>query len=106
MVADCLPGGIPPGAEAPVFRSPLADVADMLWSFHHVATVAATERDPTGRAGLADRARAWEARNRRAFLAGYLAVPGIGGLVPPDRELVRNLAAVFELERAARAGVP
>lgn len=101
VVSDCMPGGVPPGAEGPVFRSPLADVADMLWSLHHVAGVAATERDPTGQAGLAELARAWEARNRRTFLAGYLATPGIGGLVPADRDVVRKLAAVFELERAA-----
>lgn len=101
VVADCMPGGVPPGGDAPVFRSPLADVADMLWSLHHVASVAALERDPTGRSGLAGMAQAWEARNRRAFLAGYLATPGIGGLVPSDRRIVRSLAAVFEVERAA-----
>lgn len=101
VVSDCIPGGIPPGDFEPVYRSPLADVADMLWSLHHVATVAAGERDPTGRLGLLERARAWEARNRRAFFVGYLGVPGIGGLVPPDREVVRKLAAVFEVERVA-----
>jgi len=53
VVADCMPGGVPPGATDVVFRSPLADVADMLWSLHHVASVAASERDPTGRSGLA-----------------------------------------------------
>jgi predicted trehalose synthase len=52
--------------------------------------------------GLAAMAQAWEARNRRAFVAGYLGTPGIGGLVPADREVVGNLAAAFELERAAR----
>ena len=36
--------------------------------------------------GLAALARAWEARNRRAFLSGYLSTPGIGGLVPGDRD--------------------
>ena len=56
--------------------------------------------------GLATLAQAWEARNRRAFVAGYLATPGIGGLVPTDREVVRNLVAVFELERAARLTRP
>jgi maltokinase len=102
VVADTMPGGVPPGASERVFRSPLADVADLLWSLHHVATVAASERDPTGRSGLAALARAWESRNRRAFLSGYLGTPGIGGLVPGDREVVRNLAAAFELERGAR----
>ncbi len=107
MVFDFSPGGTPLlGAgtvptDGPVFRSPMADVADMLWSFRHVAEVAATERDPSGRLDLSGLARAWETRNRRAFLAGYLETPGIGGLVPPVRDLVRRLAAAFELERTA-----
>jgi hypothetical protein len=73
----------------------------MLWSLHHVASVAASERDPTGRVGLEPLAREWEARNRRAFLNAYLSTPGIGGLVPTDRQVVRNMAKVFEVERAA-----
>lgn len=115
FVVDFSPGGSPlggPGAAAAaddddddddgmVFRSPLADVADMLWSFHHVATVAATERDPDGHLGLGRLAQEWEVRNRRAFLAGYLATPGIGGLVPPVRDTVRKLASAFELGRSA-----
>ncbi len=88
-------------ADGPVFRSPLADVADMLWSLGHVATTAADERDPTGREGLSELADAWVARNRRAFLAGYLGVPGISGLVPPGREALRILTDSFELVRAA-----
>ena len=105
-VADFRPGGhLPPasmsGAGAgPAYRSPLADVADMMWSFGHVANVAAAERDPTGREGLDELADAWEARNRRAFLAGYLGVPGISGLVPPGREALRVVSAAFELLRA------
>ncbi len=87
--------------EGPVYRSPLADVADMLWSLEHVATTAADERDPSGRDGLSELADAWVARNRRAFLAGYLGVPGISGLVPPGREALRILTASFELVRAA-----
>lgn len=106
VVADCSPGGVLPGSSQPVPRSPLGDVADLLWSLHRVATEAAFERDPTGRVGLAAMAQAWEARNRRAFVAGYLGTPGIGGLVPADREVVGNLAAAFELERAARLSVP
>jgi maltokinase len=90
-----------PDDDGPVYRSPLADVADMLWSLDHVATTAAEERDPSGRDGLAELADAWVARNRRAFLAGYLGVPGISGLVPPGREALRVLTASFELVRAA-----
>ncbi|MDA8357227.1 MAG: hypothetical protein M0Z95_13265 [Actinomycetota bacterium] len=101
VVADWMPGGIPAGADTPAHRTPLADVADMLWSLHHVASVASLERDPTGRSGLEGLARAWETRNRRAYLAGYLGTPGIGGLVPPDRRVVRSLAALLEVEREA-----
>ncbi len=109
-VVDFATGGIPtsmagavmePDGRGPVYRSPLADVADLLWSLEHVATTAADERDPTGRDGLGELADAWVARNRRAFLAGYLGVPGISGLVPPGREALRILTESFELVRAA-----
>ena len=90
-----------PDDDGPVFRSPLVDVADILWSLERVATSAADERDPSGRDGLVELADAWVARNRRAFLAGYLGVPGISGLVPPGREALRILTASFELVRAA-----
>jgi len=102
VVADCRPGGIPPGEDSPVFRSPLEDVADLLWSLHQVSRAEAVERDPTGHGGLIALAQEWEARNRRSFIGGYLATPGIGGLVPADRDAVVNLVAIFELERAAR----
>jgi len=109
-VVDFATGGRPtsmagavtePDGNGPVYRSPLADVADLLWSLEHVATTAADERDPTGRDGLGELADAWVARNRRAFLAGYLGVPGISGLVPPGREALRILTQSFELVRAA-----
>lgn len=106
VVADCRPGGVPPGAVAPVLRSPLADVADLLWSLHRVAAEAAAERETNERPGPVPLARAWEDRSRRAFLAGYLATQGIGGLVPADREVLGNLAAAFELARAARPAPP
>jgi predicted trehalose synthase len=101
VVADLTPGGRPLGADRPVFRSPLADVADMLWSIHHVSTVANAERDPTGREGTTVLSRSWAARNRHTFLTAYLAAPGIAGVAPSDRTLVRHLVTVFELERAA-----
>jgi maltokinase len=88
-------------AEEPVYRSPLADVADLLRSLGNVAGDAAHERDPGGREGLGELAEAWEDRNRRAFFAGYLGVAGISALVPPDREAVRVLVGAFELERVA-----
>ncbi|MHB1710650.1 MAG: hypothetical protein ACYCV7_04505 [Acidimicrobiales bacterium] len=106
-VLDFSPGGIsefwagtvPAGRG--VFRSPLADVADMLWSFHHVSVVAAAERDPDGHLGLSELGQAWEMRNRKAFLDGYLATSGIDGLMPPGRDTVQELIAAFELVRAA-----
>jgi len=97
--AGIVDGG--PGGQEPVFRSPLADVADLLWSLGAVAADAAYERDPFGREGLGELAQAWEDRNRRAFFAGYLGVPGISALVPPGREAVRVLVTAFELERVA-----
>lgn len=109
FVLDFSTGGVPAhgagavATDGPVFRSPLADVADMLWSFHHIAEVTAAEWDPSGRLGTRELAQAWEVRNRRSLLAGYLSNPGIGGLVPPVRDVVRKLAAAFELERSASA---
>ncbi len=109
-VVDFATGGNPPSlagavagpdGDVPVYRSPLADVADMLWSLEHVARSAADERDPSGQDGLSELADAWVARNRRALLAGYLGVPGISGLVPPGREALRILTASFQLVRAA-----
>lgn len=103
VVADCDPGGVAPGSSTPDPRSPLADVADMLWSLHHVAAASAADRDPGGRLGLSVLSHAWAARNRRAFLGGYLGTPGVEALVPSDREVVGKLAAIFELDHAARA---
>lgn len=94
-------GGTVPGAGEPVYRSPLADVADLLWSLGEVARTAAAERDPTGREGLGELADAWERRNRRAFFAGYLGVPGISGLVPAGRSAISALVDSFALERSA-----
>jgi maltokinase len=103
VLADCMPGGTVPGSDEPLYRSPLADVADMVWSLHHAAVVATSERGPgTAAPRPAELAQAWEARNRRAFMAGYLSTPGIGGLVPADRGAVRRLVAVFEAARAVR----
>jgi hypothetical protein len=48
--------------------------------------------------------RAWEARNRRAVLTGYLSTPGMAGLAGPDRDVVRNLVALLELARSVRPG--
>jgi maltokinase len=102
VVCDCRPGGVLAGETAPGRRTPLADAADMLWSFHRASITAAAERDPAGRLGLESFGQAWEARNRRAFMTGYLHTPGIGGLVGPDRELIRRLVSFLELARSVR----
>ena len=102
VVSDCLPGGVLPGTTQPISRSPLADLADLLWSLHQASLEAAIERDPAGRLDLAPLGQAWETRNRRAVLNGYLNTPGISGLTGPDRNVVRNLVAVFELVRSLR----
>jgi hypothetical protein len=103
VVSDCAPGGVLAAGSAPGRRSPLGDVADLLWSMHEASTAAAAERDPAGRMDLAALGQAWEVRNRRAFMTGYLGTPGIGGLVGPDRDLVRNLVSFLELARSVRA---
>ena len=100
VVTDCAPGGVLPGTSTPARRSPLCDVADLLWSMHLASVVAAAERDPGGRRGLAGLGQAWETRNRRALLNGYLGTPGITELAGSDRELVANLVAFFELRRS------
>lgn len=104
VVSDCRPGGVLPGMFEPVGRSPLADVADLLWSLHQAGTVAAAERDPAGRLGLAELGQAWKTRNRRAVFSGYLGTPGIVGLTGPDRDVVGKLVALFELARSVRTG--
>ncbi len=100
VVSDCAPGGVLGGSSEPGRRTPLADVADMLWSLHEASTAAAGERDPTGRQDLAVLGQAWETRNRRAFVSGYLGTPGIAGLVGSDRDLVRRLVSFLELARS------
>jgi maltokinase len=103
VVSDCAPGGVLEAGSPPGRRSPLGDVADLLWSMHEASTAAAAERDPAGRMELAALGQAWEVRNRRAFMTGYLGTPGIGGLVGPDRDLVRNLVSFLELARSVRS---
>jgi hypothetical protein len=104
VVSDCSPGGVLHGTLVPIYRSPLADVADLLWSLHLASVEAALERDPAGRLDLVPLGQAWETRNRRAVLNGYVNTPGIAGLTGPDREVIRNLVAIFELVRSLRPG--
>lgn len=77
--------------------SALKDVAGMLRSFHYATAVARTERDE---AALEDLAAAWEDRNRKAFLRGYMEAAGPGNVLPADPEAVDAVLAAFELEKA------
>ena len=74
-------------------RSPLRDVAGMLRSFAYAASVAELEH------GAAD-AAAWEERAREEFLAGYLPAAEPASILPPGRDSLEKLLAVFELEKA------
>ncbi len=102
VVSDCAPGGVLAGGSSPGRRTPLGDVADLLFSMHRASLVVAAERDPAGRLGLDVLGQAWETRNRRAFMTGYAGTPGISGLIGPDRELVRRLVSFLELARSVR----
>ncbi|HWK25254.1 MAG TPA: phosphotransferase [Solirubrobacter sp.] len=73
-------------------RSPLRDVAGMLRSFSYVTAGARLLR---GVEAPAD----WEARARERFLEGYYDTVD-GSLLPPGRQAIDQLLAVFELEKA------
>jgi predicted trehalose synthase len=99
VVQDTMPGGCSPGTDTVLMRSPLADVADMVWSFGHVATEAAQERDPADRDRAAGLGAAWERRSSSAFVQGYLSTAGLGDLVPDERQLVDDLVTSFRRRR-------
>jgi maltokinase len=90
-----------PLAERTRPSSPLKDVAGMLRSFDYASVVAmATQEDD-----MTQPARAWEARNRGAFLAGYVrrAVEAGGednGILPADPAARSAVLAAFELDKA------
>jgi maltokinase len=77
--------------------SPLKDVTGMLRSLDYAARFGLGES--AGGAGSPERAEAWEAHNRQAFLSGYLGVEGVEALLPeaPGRELV---LAAYEMDKA------
>ncbi|HWC12155.1 MAG TPA: hypothetical protein VG455_13150 [Acidimicrobiales bacterium] len=74
--------------------SPLRDVAGMLRSFHYAAMVALDDRDEV------ELARAWEDRNRQAFLHGYLAEAKKGSVLPADQRSIDAILRAFELEKS------
>ncbi|MFP5319766.1 MAG: maltokinase N-terminal cap-like domain-containing protein [Acidimicrobiia bacterium] len=75
--------------------SPLRDVAGMLRSLHYASLVGQLDRDEDC-SGLA---QAWEERNRRAFLDGYMKTAADAGLLP-DPAGTQVVLAAFELEKA------
>lgn len=88
-----------PPEERHLFSSPLQDVAGMMRSFQYAAAVALAERDAPEHDELAPLAAAWEGRNRRSFLEGYLRTDGIEALLPGSQDRPTVLAA-FELDKA------
>ena len=81
--------------------SPLRDVAGMLRSFSYAAaTIAAGVERQLDMATRELRSARWERDVRAAYLAGYLAAPGRGPLLPKDDANFRTLVALFETEKA------
>ncbi|HEX2192226.1 MAG TPA: hypothetical protein VHH09_03455 [Acidimicrobiales bacterium] len=74
--------------------SPLRDIAGMLRSLHYAAMVALGDRDELALA------RAWEDRNRQAFLHGYLAEAKKGTVLPADQRSIDAILRAFELEKS------
>jgi maltokinase len=85
----------------PARCSPVWDVVGMLHSFRYAAAEARRERGPEESASVADLARAWEQRNRAAFLQGYLSTPDIAALLPPRQASFEAVLAAHSLEQAA-----
>ena len=86
-----------PLAERRGRASSLRDVAGMLRSFGYAARVAAGRVDAV--AGL-DRAKAWEASSRNAFLEAYFAAPSPGDFLPRTAAGREAGLDLFELEKA------
>ncbi|MBO0713849.1 MAG: hypothetical protein J2P59_03755, partial [Acidimicrobiales bacterium] len=45
--------------------------------------------------------RAWEQRNRGAFLQGYLSTPDIAALLPPRQAIFEAVLSAHSVEQAA-----
>jgi maltose alpha-D-glucosyltransferase/alpha-amylase len=87
-------------------RSPLADVAGILRSYHYAAygvlggDVPGSDIRPDDRALLEPWARAWYAWVGSRFVAGYLEVEGIRALLPAASS---DLGALLELHLLEKA---
>ena len=77
--------------------SPLKDVSGMLRSLDYAQAVALRDRGDEDVARCVPLGGAWEQRNRRKFLDGYLGVDGIDALLPRD---VDRVLAAWELDKA------
>ena len=79
--------------------SPLRDVAGILRSLHYAAATGLHEWDSDDLV-LGELVRAWEDRNREAFLAGYHGVEATGRLLPSTDAGRAEVLGAFELDKA------
>ena len=77
--------------------SPLRDVAGMVRSLHYASEVALFERERDR--DCVDLAGAWEERNRKSYLEGYVRTATKAGLLP-DPAATEIVLDAFELEKA------
>ncbi|HUZ43623.1 MAG TPA: hypothetical protein VMU63_04410 [Acidimicrobiales bacterium] len=92
-----------PVAERRLPWPPAKDVAGMVRSFAYAAAAVLHERESSEREALEGRARAWEQRNRQAFLDGYASVEGLEAVLPEadsDTDAYGVLLDFFELDKA------
>ena len=87
-------------------RSPLTDVAGMLRSFHYAAYSTFFEAQRSGLIRPEDAlsldrwARFWNLWVSAYYLRGYLAVPGITEILPPEEDDLHVLLDAYVLEKA------
>jgi len=85
------------------FASPLEDLADLSYSLRQVAAEAVAAQPVVTRPRAERLAKAWERRNRGAFLSGYLGVEGVGRLMALDRSEAAEAIKSLVAERAKLA---
>jgi maltokinase len=89
-----------PKEERLVPTSPLKDVTGMLRSFQYAAHYVLLERGGHEQERVERLAEAWEARNREAFLDGYMCCPGVDALLPEGADNRAAVSLAFELDKA------
>ena len=95
-----------PLSERRIRRSPLRDLASLLWSLRLVACRETYVQETMGyrhrgQAGLLDPvARAWAVTLSLPVMEGYLSVEGVGDLLPEHPEEVTRLTGAYMLDRA------